>query len=172
MDPNIDANTTPAPPQRTLRIFLVIVALIETVGSLSNLPDLFTGRSQFGSGIGQWIINTGLLILPLPAVAALSFAIKGQIDRAIMAIAVIVLVLWITYLPSLSAPLTPIPSTGVLAVYQFIQMVVFPVLAIAAIVLAARRQRLTLAAVLVSIPTILGVLAVIAFLIGIMIYGF
>src|SRR5437667_2956183 len=103
MDSNtdFDADTTNAHASRhrALRVFLIVIATIETVGSLSNLPGLFGGLSAISSGAAQWIINVGLAVLPVPALAALVFAWKGQLDHAIMAIAAIVLVIWITYLP-------------------------------------------------------------------------
>jgi hypothetical protein len=50
-------------------------------------------------------------------------------------------------------------------------MIAFPLMAACAIALAARGQRLGLATLLVSIPTLYGVFAVIAFGIGVILYG-
>src|SRR3977135_1089913 len=150
MDSNTDNAATPS-RHRALRVFLIVIATIETVGSLSNLPGLFGGLSAISSGVGQWIINAGLAILPVPAIAALAFAVKGRLDRAIMAIAAIVLVIWITYLPPVYAHPADFAGAGWSGAYDIVQMVVFPLLALAAIVLALRKKLLTLAAILDSI---------------------
>jgi len=167
-----DSNTAPPPQRRGLRVFLIVIALIETVGSLTNLPGVFGGGlPALGSGFGKWIIAAGLAILPVPSIAALVFAIKGRLDRAIMAIAVIVLVIWISYLPTVIALPAQFAGSGLSGAYDILQMVVFPLLAVTAITLVLRTKRLALAAFLVSIPTIVGVVVLVAFTIGVAIYG-
>ena len=51
-------------------------------------------------------------------------------------------------------------------------MIAFPLMAACAIALAARNQRLGIATVLVSIPTLFTLFFVIAFAISVAIYGF
>ena len=52
------------------------------------------------------------------------------------------------------------------------QIIAFPLMGACAIALAARSQRLGLATLLVSIPTLYGVMAVVAFGIGVFLHGF
>jgi hypothetical protein len=61
---------------------------------------------------------------------------------------------------------------GVSAFETPARIIAFPLMAACATALAARGQRIGLATVLVSIPTLYSVFAVIAFGIGIIIYGF
>jgi len=58
------------------------------------------------------------------------------------------------------------------AIQTSVQIIAFPLMGACAIVLAARKERLGLATILVSIPTLYSVAAVIAFGIGIFLYGF
>ena len=53
-----------------------------------------------------------------------------------------------------------------------LQVIAFPLMGASAIVLAARGQRLGLATMLVSIPTLFNVAAVIAFGVGVFLYDF
>ena len=58
------------------------------------------------------------------------------------------------------------------AIQTSVQIIAFPLMGACAIVLAARKERLGLATILVSIPTLLGVLTMIAFGISVFLYGF
>ena len=61
---------------------------------------------------------------------------------------------------------------GGIATFQTIaQIISFPPMAACAIALTARNERLGLAATLVSLPTLFGVIGVIAFAIGVAIDG-
>jgi hypothetical protein len=61
---------------------------------------------------------------------------------------------------------------GISAFETPVRIIAFPLMGACAIALAARKERLGLAAMLVSIPTLYSVAAVIAFGIGIFLYGF
>jgi hypothetical protein len=164
---------TPSPPGSKLRVAVIVLAVIETLGSLSNLT-VFGNLSEYrDGGFAQWVLIAGLVIFPILAIAALFFAIKGDIRRAIMAIAGVTIATWFTdHLPSMFIHGLEFLSGGVTGLYLFAQMVVFPLLAVAALVLARRNQRLVLAAVLASLSTVANVLGVIAFAIGVSMYGF
>jgi hypothetical protein len=78
-----------------------------------------------------------------------------------------------SYLPSLFLrPLSEIPTGGVPGLLMLCILVVFPVLAASAAVLAIRGQRLRIAAVLVSVQPFIWLLTVIGFAIGVANYGF
>ena len=63
-------------------------------------------------------------------------------------------------------------DVGGIATFQTVaQIIAFPLMAACAIALAARNARLALAATLVSIPTLFGVLGVMSFAIGVAVNG-
>jgi hypothetical protein len=61
---------------------------------------------------------------------------------------------------------------GINGLYLFAQMVVFPLLAVVAFVLARRNERLWLALLFASLSTLANIAGVIAFAIGVGLYGF
>jgi hypothetical protein len=83
-----------------------------------------------------------------------------------MALGALVLMNWLNYMPS-------VVRHGLdLGGLSAIQIIAFPLMGACAIALAARKERLGLAVLLVSIPTLFDVLAVIAFGISAFLYGF
>ena len=108
--------------------------------------------------------------IPLLALAALALATVGRLRYAIMALGALVLMNWLNYMPSVVRH--GLDFGGLSAFETPVQIIAFPLMGACAIALAARRQRLGLATLLVSIPTLYGVLAVIAFGIGVFLYGF
>jgi hypothetical protein len=172
----MDAETArhdPPPAQRSkLRFGVLAVAIFQSLYTLSSL-SVFGDLSEYESTFAQWILFVGLAIFPPLAIAAVVFAVKGDIRRAIMAIAAIPIVAWVTDdLPALFIHGVEFLQGGFGDLYLFVATVVLPVLAVAAMVLAYRNQRLVLAAVFASLPTLTGILSVAAFAIGVMIYGF
>ena len=92
---------------------------------------------------------------------------------AILVVAVLELINWLFYLPSLfTHPLSDIPTQGWQGALMLAILLVFPVLAAIGGVLAIRGQRLRLAAILVSIQPFVWLLTVIAFAIGVARHGF
>jgi heme/copper-type cytochrome/quinol oxidase subunit 1 len=88
----------------------------------------------------------------------------------VMALGVLVLMNWLNYMPSVVRH--GLDFRGVSDFETPVRMIAFPLMAACAIALAARGERLGLATMLVSIPTLYGVASVIAFGIGIFLYGF
>ena len=168
-------NAAPA-PARAPRLFglyllLIIMAAIEAFDGLSHLPALFGNMSEIpGPGVGGAIIKAHIASHPLLALAALVFATVGRLRYAIMALGVLVLLTWLNFMPSVVRH--GLDFRGVSAFETPVRIIAFPLMAACAIALSARSQRLGLAVALVSIPTLYSVCAVIAFGIGIMIYGF
>lgn len=162
-----------SPWERRLYVPILIVAILETLNALSNLV-IFGDLSEYrDSGFAQWLLIAAVAIYPVPALAALIFAIKADLRRAVMALAAIVIVAWfMDYLPSFFVHGLEFLEGGITGLHLFAMMVVFPLLAVVALVLAYRRQRLVLAAVLASLTTVANVLAIVAFAVGVWIYGF
>jgi hypothetical protein len=165
---------TPLPPRSKLRIAVIILALIKTVSSLSGLAGGVAAISEYaGNGFGQWLLFAGVAIFPILALAALIFAFKGDVGRAIMALAAIVIVGFLTDgIPSLFVHGLELSGSATVTLYYLAQLVVFPLLAVVAFVLARRNEKLVLAAILVCLPTVANILAVIGFAIGVSIHGF
>jgi len=160
-----------APRLLGLYLLLIMMAAIEAFDGLSHLPALFGDISEIpGSGIGGAIIKVPIAAHPLLALAALGFASVGRLRYAIMMLGALVLMNWLNDMPSVMRH--GLDLKGLSAFETPMQIIAFPLMGACAIAFAARRQRLGLAAVLVSIPTLYGIFALIAFGIGVMVYGF
>lgn len=173
-EPAATAETAPAPTQRHLglRVVLIIVAIIEAFDALSSVSILFGDMSEIpGPGLGGFLIKAHIAAhLPL-ALAALVFAAIGRVRYAIIALGAVVAMTWLNLMPSVVLHGLEFGS-GFLALQTTAQIIAFPLMAACAIALAARDRRLGLATALVSIPTLFNVLGIIAFAIGVSLYGF
>lgn len=157
----------------TMRLVLLLVALVETVSALSNLPVLYFGAPEVpGTSPGGLLISATILLKPIFAVAALLFAARGNISRSVVALAVVVLLDWLSYVPSAAKFWSEFPGQGFGGIVSILLLVIFPLLGVVAIILARQGHRLGLATVLVILPTLLHVLAVVAFGVSVAIYGF
>ncbi len=168
-----DAASAPVRAPRLLGLYLllIIVAAIEAFDGLSHVPILFDDMSKIpGPGVGGAIIKTYIASHPLLALVALAFATVGRLRYAIITLGALVLMTWLNFMPSVVRH--GLDFRGVSAFETPVRIIAFPLMAACAIALAARGQRLGLAAMLVSIPTLYSVFAVIAFGIGIILYGF
>lgn len=168
-----DAAPAPIRPPRLLGLYLllIIVAAIEAFDGLSHAPMLFGDMSTIpGPGVGSAIIKAYVASHPLLALAALAFATVGRLRYAIMALGALVLMNWLNYMPSVV--LHGLDFDGASAFQTPLQIIAFPLMGACAIALAARSQRLGLATMLVSVPTLFNLAAVIAFGISVFLYGF
>jgi hypothetical protein len=160
-----------APRLLGLYLLLIIVAAIEAFEGLSHAPMLFGDISEIpGPGIGGAIIKTYIASHPVLALAALALATVGRLRYAIMALGALVVMNWLNFMPSVVGH--GLDFRGVSAFETPVRIIAFPLMAACGIALAARSQRLGLATMLVSIPTLYSVFAVIAFGIGVILYGF
>ena len=167
------ATVDPPSRHRRIRVALIVIAAIESLGALRDIPAIFydfnptTPLGKFAQGLG-----TVDLVLAVPfALAALYFALKSWLRLAIAALAIRMLVTWLCDLPSIAIHGIEWSLTfgGIqVAAYQ----IGAPLIALAALYLARRNERLGLATLLVALPTILFWLGVIAFAISVMIHGF
>ena len=168
-----DAARSPVRAPRLLGLYLllIIMAAIEAFDGLSQMPALFGDMSEIpGPGVGGMIVKTYIAGHPLFALAAVGFATVGRLRYAIIALGALVLMTWLNFMPSVLRH--GLDFGGVSAFETPVRIIAFPLMGAGAIALAARDRRLGLAAMLVSIPTLYGVFAVIAFGIGVMVYGF
>jgi drug/metabolite transporter superfamily protein YnfA len=155
---------------RWVQFLLIAVALIESLGGFSSLPVLLAGDPEIpGPGLGGLAVKLHLALRPLIAPAALVLAAVGRPQLALGAMAAVVGLAWLNMAPSFL--LHGLDWEG-MAVVTTAGFLLFPILAIAAAVLAVRNRNLSLAAILVAVPTFVDVLGVAAFAISVTLYGF
>ena len=163
----------PAQPAIWLRTLLIVIAVVEGLEGLFKIP-LVIERDPviFGKGWGSYAVGAELaLTLPF-AVAALFFLLKGDFRRGIGFVAGIALLRWISLLPSVVNHPASFPGPGFSGVVQILQIMVFPLLMLMVIALACKNERLTLAGTFASLPAVTNWLSILAFGIGVAIYGF
>ncbi|CAN7336887.1 hypothetical protein LJR220_002969 [Bradyrhizobium sp. LjRoot220] len=142
------APATPTPRRIGLRIALGVIALIELVHGLSSAPNLLGDMSEFpGPGIEGAVIKLHLAIHPVLALATLIFAAIGRVRHALIALAAMVVMTWLSYLP-------PVLLQGLeFSTFRTpAQIIAYPLVAASAFAFAA--------------------FAMIVFYIGVSIYGF
>jgi hypothetical protein len=154
---------------RWLRIVLIFVAAFQTLGSLQTLPVLFDDDpTNPGTSPGGLLITAVIVLSPLFAVSGLVLPLKGQIAHAVMAVAGVSLLDWISYFPSFVTHWEP-SLVGFPGLFIFFLV---PACAPIAIVLAWRRQWPKLAIGLGLAPWVLRAILVIAFGVSVVIHGF
>jgi hypothetical protein len=165
------APASAAPLHLGLRTVLIIAALLEGFDAASSVPTLFGDMSEIpGPGFGGFLIKARIATHAPLALAVLVFAVIGRVRYAIIALAVIAFMTWLSFMPSVVRHGLELKGTG--AFESPVRMIAFPLMAACAIALAARNQRLRLATALTSIPTFYSLVGVIIFAIGVSIYGF
>jgi hypothetical protein len=141
--------------ERALRVFLILFSLFELLSSLTDLPSLKVPSPTPTTGwlVAGYLSDARTVLTPAIAAAAFVFAIAGLLPSAIAAMAVLLLakacaaLAWAFALRGSSVPLD-LFSVPILA-----PRYVYPLLAIAALVLLRRGGRLGLAGTLVLVPT-------------------
>ena len=171
----IIATTDTAPPShRWLRVALVVIAALEFLDALSGVQNIFTDYHHPTAFLrfAQTLTSIKLALAPVIAGAALVFAGIGNLRRAILAMALLVLVGWLLEgLPSIAVHgLRLALDYGGLE--EFSHTFIFPAAALAGAALALKDRRLGLAGLLVSVPTLLNWAGVVAFTVAIIMYGF
>jgi hypothetical protein len=168
-------------PWRWPGLLLLIAASIEFLGGRSGLPILAGDLSEvLGPGLGGAIIIATIILRPIAAGAALFFLVRGHLTWALVSMAVVILLGWITYLPSiqlhgldLSGNLVEVTlGSAMVTAGLFFQLIIAPAVALAVAGLALTGKQMTLATLLAVLPTLMGVLGVVAFGISVAIYGF
>lgn len=154
-----------------LRVALITMAVIELLYGISDAPTLFGDTSHIGPGIGGGLIKAHLAAHPLLAAAAIVFATLGYVRHAIIALGTIIVMTWLSDMPSVVSH--GLPFKGAFSSIETISKIIaFPLMAACAIAYAAHDEHLGRATLLVSIPTLFGVVMIVGFAVGVMIYGF
>jgi hypothetical protein len=167
------AGTPAAQPSRWPRLLLLIVALIEFLGGLGDLPILAGNLDEIpGPGLGGAIIIATIILQPIAAAAALFFIVRANITWALLSMAVVILLNWASFLPSIQLHGLDFGADGTGGLVTFVLVILPPILVLAIAGLALTNMRPTLASLLAVLPTFIDVLGKVAFGIGVAIYGF
>lgn len=152
---------------------LIAAALVELLGAINDLPILFGDTSEIpGPGIGGAIIAAKIALKPFAAIAALFFAATGRIRHALIAMAIIILLTWLSYLPSVAIHGLDFEGSAAVVLHMLFQIMLAPFLAAQVGALALIDRRIAFATALAVLPTLISILGVAAFAIGVAIYGF
>jgi hypothetical protein len=163
--------TVVAPDSRIwLQIALMAVAGFESLLGLSEFAGAFDLHDAPLS-FGQFFINARLAIHPFFAITAVVLAACRHFRAAIIVLAAYIFAAWLSELPTMSrfgieGDWSPV-GLSLLA-----DELIFPPLAVAAIVLARLDRYLWLGAIFVALPSANLLLGITMFTIGVMIYGF
>lgn len=165
--------TAPAPTSGwkrfSLSAVMVPLALFETWDS--SMFFLALGLSETGSGFSGVLTKIYVFTHPVFAVAALLFALAGRVRWAVVAMAGVVLGRWLWYLPGPNGSLAS-KDLYVLLQPTIMLLIIPPVLAVCALILARYNQLLGLATLLVCVPVIYSNYEMALFMLGVAIYGF
>lgn len=168
------ATTGSAPSHRWLRIGLAVIAALEFLDSLSGIPNILTDYHHPTALLRftQNLVSIKLALAPIISAAALFYAARGNLQRAILALAALALVAWalddVWSIPIHGLELSPDIAGFIIFLHHF----VFPAAALAGVALALKDRQLALAGLLVSVPTLVNWAGVVTFAVAIMIYGF
>jgi len=141
--------------ERALRAFLILFSISELLSALSDLPSLQIAHPTPTPGwrFAGFVSDTRTVLAPLIAGAAFLFAVAGTLPHAVVAMAALILVKAFAALAWVVAMRDPSVPLDFFGAQMFAVRYVYPVLAVAALVLVRRGARLGLAGALVSIPT-------------------
>lgn len=170
--PVIAEDAAPAPRMLGLRtVLIIILALIEACWGLSDAPTLFGDMSHIGAGIGGGLVKAHLAAHPVLAIAAIVFAAMGRVRHAIIALGTIIIMAWLSDMPSVVAHGLEFKS-AFSAVETTARVIAFPLVAACAIAYAAHNEHLRRAAFLVAVPTLFNAVLLAGFAVSVMTHGF
>lgn len=155
------------------RIALIVIAAMEVIDAMVTVSILFDdipGVSD--SGAMSWPLTARLALESLLAVSALALAFRHRLAGAIVALAAIVALQWFAFLPTHINHWATYEGEGLWSVRNVLDLAGYPLLALAAAVLAWRNTRLGLATLMVAIPIVVDIASILIFAGAVTIYGF
>ena len=168
------ADTDAAPSHRWLRVLLVLIAALEFLEALADVQNIFIDRHhetallRFAPGL----TSIQLALSPLLAGAALIFAALGNIRYAVLALAALTLTAWVLgALPTIAIHGMSF-SLDYSSFEGIVLFIVAPLVTVAAAFLAFKDKRLSLAALLISLPFLFKWIVLVLFIITVFMYGF
>ena len=168
------ANTATAPSHRWLRIGLVLIAALEFLDALSGVENIFADYHHDTALLrfAQTLTSIKLALAPVISGAALVFAALGNVRRSILALAALILMVWLLdALPDMA-----IHGLGLSfdcgGVESFAHGFIFPAAALAAVALTLKDRQLPLAGLLACLPTLFNWVGVVIFVVAAITHGF
>jgi len=158
----------PAPRRRGVQALLAVIAAFEFLDGLMNLPGLFGGDI---SGVSGGLTRAYLVTHPVFAGVALICAGLGRLREAVIALGAMIFMNWLSDIPSVMTHGFEL-NTWFSAQETLFHVVAAPLLAACAIALAARNERIGLAALFASLPTLYNLFGVVMFGVGVYLHGF
>jgi hypothetical protein len=167
------ADTDAAPSHRWLRVLLVLIAALEFLEALADVQNIFIDRHHETALLrfAQGLTSIQLALSPLLAGAALIFAALGNIRYAVLALAALTLTAWVLG----ALPTIAIHGMSFSLDYSSFEGIVLFIVAPLVTVAAAfsfKDKRLSLAALLVSLPFLFKWIVLALFIITVFMYGF
>jgi len=167
-----DGSALPAPPATErllgLRVVLILAALFEAYDGGSTLSAITSGPAQHTTQGLVGVLNMAQIVShPFLAASALGFALIGRVRDAIIALAAILAMNWLSDVPSLALHGFEFDSLLMIS-----HVVAYPLMAACGIALALRGERLGLATAMVILPTLFSVAGITAFAAAVSIHGF
>ena len=112
------------------QLALLAAAAFEFLTGLADLPILFGDISQVpGPGIGGAIIVAKIALMPIVALAALFFTVRGRMLYAILTMVAVMLLTWVSFLPSVA--INGLEIEGVAGAVTIYEVFVVPLIALA-----------------------------------------
>lgn len=171
----IKAPVEPEAPSRWLgiglRIVLILLGAIELLDGVLTYQAMLGGETLIipGTGIIRPLMLAHMIIQPVLAFAVMVLALIGRVRLAIMVLATIALMMWLRFTLSLVPPGFGLSSD---ANEKGIRLIVLPLMAAGAIVLAARNQKLWIATALTGFSTLYTQLYGMMFFFAVLFFGF
>lgn len=155
------------------RYLLGLAAAIELMGGLNDWPALTGDLTRLtGHTLSGGLVVLKIAAFPLLALTALVFVVINRVQPALLAFAAMIMLTWLGYLPSLASKGLDVQGDLVVNAQFLFQYVLLPLIALAIAFLALARDRYKLATLLAVLPTAANLVALIAFAVGLGIYGF
>jgi hypothetical protein len=164
----------PASCDRALRVIVALVAVIEGMRGLTDVPILFGDIAKIPGFTPLGLITIAMIVLhPILGFAAFGFALAHRLRLAIVALAVFIFAEWASEMSTVFRDGFQIVGGDVfvtsLAAFKTFAP---PLIAIGAITAVWRNRHLTAATIAVMLPTLVDAAAIAAFAIAVSMYGF
>jgi hypothetical protein len=154
-------------------LVLCVAAALEALSAINDVPILFADDPEVpGPGLAGALITAKIALTPLLAFCALVFAASNRLRAALLSMAAIIALTWLSYLPSVAIHGLELQGSAAVVLYTLFQIVVIPLVLATIVILALRGDRPRLATALAVLPALVSVLGVAAFAIGVAMYGF
>jgi len=154
--------------ERTLRVIVALVGLIEGLRGLTDVPILFGDITKIGA-----ITVTVMVLHPILGFAALGLALARRLRHAIGALAVFILAEWASdnstvFRDGLQLGGGDAFVASLMTFKTFVQ----PLIGAGAIAAAWRNRHLAAATIALMLPTLVDAAGIAAFAIAVSLYGF